>query len=134
MDRAELWQERVVGLLEAEEVALLNPRRSDWDSSWRQSIDVAPFREQVGWELCHLEVADAVLMYFDPRTKSPITLLELGLFARKGNLVVCSPLGFWRRGNIEVVCQVYQVVLTTSLDWAVGYAMALALRGSDATT
>src|SRR5262249_13162647 len=47
--------------------------------------------------------------------KSPITLLELGLFARSGKLVVCCPVGFWRRGNIEVVCARYGIPLVDSL-------------------
>ena len=35
--------------------------------------------------------------------RAPITLLELGLFARSGKLIVCCPDGYWRKGNIEVV-------------------------------
>jgi len=42
------------------------------------------FVEQVTWELNALAYADLILMYFDPRTKSPITLLELGCFSKDG--------------------------------------------------
>ena len=44
-----------------------------------------------------------------------ITLLELGLFARSGKLIVCCPDGFWRKGNVEVVCARYNVLLLDSL-------------------
>lgn len=37
------------------------------------------FRQQVEWELNALSVADLIVFYFDPATRSPITLLELGL-------------------------------------------------------
>jgi hypothetical protein len=65
--------------------------------------------EQVEWELAGLEQASLIAMYFEPSTQAPITLLELGLFAQSGRLVVCCPPGFWRRGNIEIVCARYQV-------------------------
>ena len=55
-------------------------------------------------------------MYFDPETKSPITLLELGLYARSGKLVVCCPHGFWRRGNVDIVCDRYGVDQVKLLD------------------
>jgi hypothetical protein len=97
------------------DVLILNPRRDEWDASWAQSIDNPPFREQVEWELAGLEQADVVAMYFAPATKAPITLLELGLCARNGRLVVCCPAGYWRRGNVEVVCRRHGVPLLDSL-------------------
>lgn len=36
-------------------------------------------------------------------------LLELGLFAKSGKLLVCCPEGYWRRGNVEVICARYQI-------------------------
>ena len=61
------------------------------------------------------ERATAIAMYFDPATKAPITLLELGLFARSGKVIVCCPPGFWRRGNVEIVCARYRVDLVENL-------------------
>ncbi|MCE9532867.1 MAG: nucleoside 2-deoxyribosyltransferase domain-containing protein, partial [Planctomycetes bacterium] len=61
------------------------------------------------------EQATVIAMYFDPATQAPITLLELGLFARSGKLVVCCPAGYWRRGNVEVVCARYGVSLVEDL-------------------
>ncbi len=109
MGKADNWQMRLVKALESENVILLNPRRDDWDSSWMQSIDNPKFREQVEWELAAQEWADIIAMYFDPNTKSPITLLELGLFARTGKMIVCCPDGFWRKGNVDIVCNRYGI-------------------------
>ena len=61
------------------------------------------------------EHATLIAMYFDPQTKAPITLLELGLLARSGKLVVCCPTGFWRKGNVEIVCQRFRVPMVPSL-------------------
>lgn len=104
MGRAGDWQAEVTAALADLDVAILNPRRDDWDSSWRQSIDDPRFREQVDWEVDAQERADLIAMYFAPETLAPITLLELGLFAASGKQVVCCPEGYWRRGNVEVVC------------------------------
>ena len=94
---------------------VLNPRRDAWDASWRQSIDDLRFREQVAWELDGLERADVIAMWFVPDTRAPITLLELGLHARGGKLVVGCPDGYWRKGNVEVVCARYGIPLVTEL-------------------
>jgi hypothetical protein len=107
MGQAEPWQSGLEVALVDLPVAILNPRRDGWDTTWEQSISNPQFRGQVEWELESLERAAVVAMYFAPSTKSPITLLELGLMARSGRLIVCCPAGFWRRGNIEVVCARY---------------------------
>ena len=105
MGTASDWQTELIASLADQEVVLLNPRRSDWDSTWIQEASNPQFRQQVEWELNALSVADLIVFYFDPATRSPITLLELGLYAASGKVVVCSPPGYWRRGNIELVCE-----------------------------
>ena len=106
MGTAENWQARVAKELEEYNIVLLNPRRDNWDASWKQTLDSPKFVEQVNWELDGQERADYILMYFDPNTKAPITLMELGLFADKEALViVCCPDGFWRKGNVQIVCE-----------------------------
>lgn len=114
MGLAEDWQIQVARALSDLDVLILNPRRDEWDASWEQSIDNPLFREQVEWELAALERAD-VVAYFAPATKAPVTLLELGLCARAGRLVVCCPAGYWRRGNVQVVCRRYRVPLLDCL-------------------
>lgn len=115
MGGADDWQQRVEAALADLDVIILNPRREAWDSSWKQSIDNLPFREQVEWELSGLERASLIAAYFAPDTKAPITLLELGLSARGGRVVVCCPEGYWRKGNVEVVCARYGVPLFDEL-------------------
>ncbi len=115
MGQAEDWQTIVAGGLSDLEVVILNPRRDAWDATWVQSIHNPQFRAQVEWELEAQERASLIALYFAPATKAPVTLLELGLCARSGKAVVCCPEGYWRRGNIEVVCRRYQVPLVSEL-------------------
>jgi hypothetical protein len=115
MGLAEPWQAVLEQALADLPLTILNPRRDEWDATWEQSIDNAAFRQQVEWELEAQERASLIAMYFAPATKAPITLLELGLFARSGKVVVCCPPDFWRRGNVEVVCARYGVPLVVEL-------------------
>lgn len=120
MGKAEKWQDRVVRLLKDRRgVIIFNPRRDDWDSSWKQDINHKQFREQVEWELKAMEHADQILMYFDPKTQSPISLLELGLFARTGKLIVVCPDGFWKKGNVDIVCRKYEIDQVETLEEAI---------------
>ena len=117
LGKAEQWQERIVrAMSDVSNLVILNPRRDGWDGSWEQRADNLQFFEQVSWELDMLDAADIVVMYLAPDTKSPISLLELGLYARSGKLKVCCPTGFWRRGNVEMVCKRYQIPLFENLD------------------
>lgn len=122
MDRAENWQARAETLL-GDRYVLFNPRRDSWDNSWKQEIGNPQFKAQVDWELDALEKADHVLMYFAPGTQSPISLLELGLFASSKKMVVCCPEGFWRKGNVEIVCQRLDITFFDNFDQAVEYLM-----------
>lgn len=108
MGKAVDWQAYVTEKLSDLPGTLYNPRRDDWDPTWEQSIEHPQFRAQVEWELDALDRSTVIAMYFEPGTKSPITLLELGLYAGHGTLIVCCPDGFWRKGNVDVVCQRFQ--------------------------
>ena len=116
MGKAEDWQSKVIKALENTDYIILNPRRDDWDSSWKQDISNPQFYEQVTWELEALDMADVIIMHFVPDTMSPISLLELGLHANSGKLLVSCPEGFWRRGNVEIVCETYGIPFFTSID------------------
>ena len=116
MGKAEDWQTTFTKSLGDADILVLNPRRDDWDSSWKQTIDDPQFNEQVTWELTSLEKADHIVMYFDPETQAPISLLELGLFASSGKMMVCCPEGFWRKGNVDIVCKRYHVPMFDTLD------------------
>ncbi len=115
MGNAEDWQASIATALQNTDLTLLNPRRDHWDTSWEQRISNPQFREQVTWELDAQEQAAMIVMYFAPSSKAPISLLELGLFAQSGKLVVCCPDGYWRKGNVEVVCDRYNIPLVLSL-------------------
>lgn len=116
MGSAEEWQRRMVNELKDKKYIFLNPRRNDWDVTLKQTLDEPKFVEQVTWELKCLNIADFIVIYFDPKSKAPISLLELGLQAKNNNLLVCCPEGFYRKGNVDIVCMVYGIKQVSTLD------------------
>lgn len=121
MGKAIDWQRELIERLKDEMITFLNPRRSDWDSSWTQEITNPQFKEQVEWELNGLDIADIIVMVFDPNTKSPISLLELGLHASSEKMVVICPEGFWRKGNVDIVCEKHNIKQVLNIDELVEY-------------
>ncbi|HEY1073833.1 nucleoside 2-deoxyribosyltransferase domain-containing protein [Brevundimonas sp.] len=109
------WQAAMTSALADMDVVVLNPRRPDWNPNWRPEADEPEFRRQVEWELAALESADVIVMYFAPGTQSPVSLLEMGLHARGGKLIVLAPEGFWRKGNVDITAQAYGVKQVQSL-------------------
>lgn len=124
MNSAERWQERIASDLVGEDVVLLNPRRDDWDSAWKQDpTPGTPFYEQVIWELDAQDCADLLVYYFDQSTISPITLLELGSYgyAEPEALVVCCPPTYFRYGNVKIFCDRHDIYMVESYDELIAY-------------
>ncbi len=114
------WQKTTAAhLSDIHGLLILNPRREAWDPSWEQSASNPVFNEQVTWELDGINCATTISFYFDGKTKSPISLLELGLVARTGKpVIIYCPKDFYRRGNVEVVANKYNLQLfDNESDW-----------------
>lgn len=110
------WRETLSSSLSDLPVTIYNPYRPDWDSSWREDISFAPYRQQVEWELEKQEKADIVIIYFHPATQAPISLLELGICARTpGKALVVCPEGYWKRGNVQIVCEKFGIEMVDDI-------------------
>ena len=95
---------------------VFNPRRRDWDSTWLQDHSNPAFSQQVRWEINAMDKSDLILMYFAPSSKSPISLLELGMHLRSKKLHVVCPPGFYRKGNVDIVCDLFNIPLYESFN------------------
>lgn len=123
-DKAEQRQkkaEKLIYLYEYKNTStcVLNPRRDDWDSTWKEGSP--ELRAQIQWELNGLSIANYIIMYFDPATKSPISLLELGLYARSSKLMVVCPDGFYRKTNVEETCKFWNTHMFDTLEDAIKF-------------
>ena len=116
MGKASDWQRDMVAALAGERVAILNPRRPDWNPAWKPEASDPNFRQQVEWELAALDSADIIILYFAPGSQSPVSLLEMGLHARSGKLIIYCPDGFWRKGNVDITAERYGAKQVSSFD------------------
>lgn len=113
------WQSQFVKEMQHISGTILNPLRKDWDDSWGPEAANPQFSAQVHWELDAQEIADVVIYRFLPDALAPITLLEMGLFAYKYPIIYC-PQGFWRKGNVDIVCQKYGLPTVDSWEALLG--------------
>lgn len=110
------WRVDLASSLSSMPIIILNPDRKDWDSTWVEDIVCAKFKEQVEWEMDHAKLADVIAFHFGPSTDAPVTLLELGMYAASGKVVVhCDP-GYRRKGNVQIVCERYGIPLAYEME------------------
>lgn len=107
------WQQDIIRTLrnhESEHILdIYNPRRAMWNPDLEQNpLPGSIFNKQVNWELEHLEKADWILFHFEPDSKSPITLLELGLMLGSGkSMFIYCPKEYMRYGNVLITASKY---------------------------
>jgi len=107
------WQKEISDYSNEIGVNVFNPRRNNWDKDAGSKEIV----RQIDWELEHMEKADYIIMNILVNSKSPISLLELGLHARDGKLIVFCPKSFYRYDNVRVTCETYGVKLYSIEDY-----------------
>ena len=91
---------------------IYNPRREHWNPNY--SID--DLVNQIKWEQYHLDKADIIIMVLQDDSKSPISLLELGLYAKSKKIIVfCTP-NFYRWHNVKLTCDKYKIELIQDLN------------------
>lgn len=118
------WQEHLINTLNENDnfvngyihETIINPRRKNWNASIEQSINNPELFQQMSWEKEGLTRANKILFNFLSSSKSPITLLELGLWANSGKCLVICPKEFWRAGNVEFICNEYKIPIYRSME------------------
>lgn len=111
------WRETLSSSLSKYPITIYNPYRADWDNTWREDVNFAPYREQVLWELDKQTKADLLVVYFHPAMQAPISLLEFGLSAGiPGKVIVVCPEGYSKRANVQIVSQKLKVELLDDIE------------------
>ena len=110
------WQkdliDKIIDLEQLNNVYLniFNPRRSNWNANpTKEDLEY-----QIKWEQEHLDKADIICMVLSDNSKSPITLLEMGLYANSGKLIVFCTNKFYRYDNVRLTCEKYLIPLVQS--------------------
>ena len=107
------WQDKVIIELINLGVSceVFNPRREHWNPNPTKE----DMEKQIKWEQDHLDSADVIAMVLLDDSKSPISLLEMGLYAKSKKLIVfCTP-KFYRFDNVRLTCEKYHIPLVQDL-------------------
>ena len=107
------WQEELIEKCKDLNVTFFNPRRKEWI----QNPTFEDMEYQIKWEQEHLDRADVIIMFLLDGSKSPISLLELGLYSQSKKIYVfCNP-AFYRWDNVRLTCDKYNIpLLRTNLE------------------
>lgn len=108
------WRETLVAYFKDHAITFFNPKRDDWDGTWREDYSDSRWVEQVEWELDMQDKAEIVIVLFHSVSLAPISLMELGLAVRSGKAIVCALDGYSKKGNVEAVCKRYGATFVTS--------------------
>ena len=108
------WQDKtIIELMNLgfDNINIYNPRREHWPSE--DNHDEIEY--QIKWEQEHLDKSDLIVMVLLDDSKSPISLLEMGLYAKSNKLIVfCTP-NFYRWDNVRLTCEKYHIPLIQDL-------------------
>lgn len=113
---SEDWQHKICKRIEDTtnnkyNITIYNPRREEFPDSGSSEV-----RRQIKWEHKHMDDADLIVMNILEDSKSPISLMEMGMYAESGKLVVFCKTGFYRYDNVQMVCKKYNVPLHNTND------------------
>lgn len=124
------WQKDVENIIVKDisnaNIDIYNPRR-DYFGFAQGSNE---FNEQVNWELDHLEKCDMIIMVLLNDTISPISLLELGLFANSKKMIVICGDEYFRKHNVKIVCERHGIKYFESLTDGIDYCKELIIKKS----
>ena len=93
-------------------ITIFNPRRDEWNPEFSNE-DVI---EQIKWEQEKLDEADLIVMVLRDDSKSPISLLELGLYGPGGKMIVFCSDKFYRYNNVKLTCEKYLIPFEETTD------------------
>jgi len=96
------WQGQFINRLAGLDVDVFNPR------SLKDGI--------FGWEIDHLNVATVIALHFEPEDPSPSGLLTLGMFAKTDRLIVSCPDAFYRKADVDIICEREDIHRVDTLD------------------
>ncbi|KAF2818161.1 hypothetical protein CC86DRAFT_239237, partial [Ophiobolus disseminans] len=116
MGAAVPWQNRLIEHLKHLPITISNPRKDSWDPKVDVKSHDVKFKMQVEWELEALKRATVICFFYDVDTISPVTLMELGLWANSGKVIVCCGGKYWRSGNVDIVCDRYNIPRVDSFE------------------
>ena len=78
---SEDWQKEICKeFIDNKEYVIFNPRRDEWPNDGSSEVI-----KQIKWEHKRMDESDIIVMNILPDSKSPISLMEIGMYNESGN-------------------------------------------------
>lgn len=107
------WRAKVVNEMK-DLWRFFNPTRLEHDT-----FSDSQMNTHIEWELDALELSDKILLNLLPNAKSPISLVELGLYVKTSKLIVVCPDQFYQKRYVNAICKKYNTPCFNDLDKAI---------------
>ncbi len=104
------WQKKLIDKFKNINIKIYNPRRERWN----KNASKKEVEYQIKWEQEYLDNANLIVMVLSDNSKSPISLLELGLYATSKKILVFCTDKFYRFDNVRLTCEKYNIPLFTN--------------------
>lgn len=110
--QSENWQKKICkDFINEKDFILFNPRRDNWPNEGSSEVI-----KQIKWEHKRMDESDYIIINILPDSKSPISLMEIGMYNESGKLLVFCTDKFYRYDNVKVVCEKYKIKLFETND------------------
>lgn len=103
------WRKKVIKQLETK-AHIFDPTNLNHDS-----LNNVEMKHHILWELKALEQADNILLNFLPNSKSPISLVELGMYVASNKLIVVCPKEFYKSKYVYTLCEKYNTPIFNTI-------------------
>ena len=104
------WRQDVVNQLD-DGYHLFDPTNNNHDK-----LNDIQMTKHIKWELDALKMADKIILNFLPYAKSPISLVELGMYVSTNKLIVICPKEFYQSRYVHVLCEQYDTPLFQNIN------------------
>lgn len=105
--KSEDWQKKICAkYYDDKRIIIFNPRRDEWPEEHSDEVI-----RQIKWEHKRMDESDYIIMNILPDSKSPISLMEIGMYNESNKLLVFCTDNFYRYDNVKIVCEKYNIPL-----------------------
>lgn len=111
------WQSKFTNELDSLRVDVFSPR-------YPSSHTVTPPDGLFEWEIDHMSIANVIAFNFIPDEDCSSALIALGMYAKTDRIIVCCPDGFFKKGDIDALCNREDIPQVDSLDLLIKWTIA----------
>ncbi len=105
------WREEIIAEFGTNDI--FDPTNTHHDE-----LNTEQMKHHIVWELGALQQSDLILLNFLKESKSPISLVELGMYVTSNKLIFICPKEFYKSDYVHTLCNKYNTPIFNTLNEA----------------